>query len=69
MYKRQGFTIASILGIGHETPNVFGEVRQIFSGNLDIAALAMAGLRIWVIVYIIDLIWTAWKVLERREAE
>lgn len=64
-----GFTIASILGIGHETPNVFGEVRQIFSGNLDIAALAMAGLRIWVIVYIIDLIWTAWKVLERREAE
>lgn len=64
-----GFTLASILGIGHETPDVFGEVRALFSGDLDIVALAMAGLRIWVVVYVIDLIWTAWKVLERRESD
>lgn len=64
-----GFTIAAILGIGNETPDVFGAVRELFTGILDIAALALAGLRIWAVAYVIDLIWTTWKVLERREAE
>ncbi|MEZ3161500.1 MFS transporter [Microbacterium sp. BWT-B31] len=64
-----GFSFASILGIGDETPDVFGAVRVLFSGNFEIAALALTGLRIWVAIYVIDLIWTAWKVLERRESE
>lgn len=64
-----GFDFAALLGFGQETPSVFGTVRGLLSGNLDITALAMTGLRIWVVVYVIDVIWTAWKVLARREAD
>ncbi|MPV50232.1 MFS transporter [Pseudactinotalea sp. HY160] len=59
-------SFSSILGFGSEAPGVVRAVRELFGGDPDIAALAGAAMRTWVVVYIIDLIWTAWKMLETR---
>ena len=61
-----GFVLSSILGIGGGTPNIIAAVRGLFDGASDFSTVVLAALRIWFVVYVIDVIWTAWKVAEPR---
>ncbi|WP_219518992.1 MFS transporter [Nonomuraea ceibae] len=60
------FSLATILGIGPDSVDLYESVRSLLSGGLDMAALTTTALRVWVVIYAIDLIWTAWKTLEPR---
>ena len=61
-----GFVLSSILGVGGETPNIIAAVRGLFDGASDFSTVVLAALRVWFVVYVIDVIWTAWKVAEPR---
>lgn len=61
-----GFVLSSILGIGGGTPNIIAAVRGLFDGASGFSAVVLAALRVWFVVYVIDVIWTAWKVAEPR---
>lgn len=61
-----GFVLAAILGVGGGTPNIIAAVRGLFDGASDFSTVVLAALRIWFVVYVIDVIWTAWKVAEPR---
>ena len=61
-----GFVLAAILGVGGGTPNIIAAVRGLFDGASDFSTVVLAALRVWFVVYVIDVIWTAWKVAEPR---
>ena len=61
-----GFVLSAILGVGGGTPNIIAAVRGLFDGASDFSTVVLAALRIWFVVYVIDVIWTAWKVAEPR---
>lgn len=59
-------SLRSIFGFGSEKPQVLQSARRIFDGHVNAVIVATIALRVWFVVYVIDLIWTAWKVLERH---
>jgi len=61
-----GFVLSAILGVGGGTPNIIAAVRGLFDGASDFSTVVLAALRVWFVVYVIDVIWTAWKVAEPR---
>ena len=61
-----GFVLSSILGIGGGIPNIIAAVRGLFDDASGFSAVVLAALRVWFVVYVIDVIWTAWKVAEPR---
>jgi len=61
-----GFVLSAILGVGGGTPNIIAAVRGLFDGASDFSTVVLAALRIWFVVYVIDVIWTAWKGAEPR---
>ena len=61
-------SVSALLGIGPDSVDILQSIRELLDGGADIGAIATTALRVWVVVYVVDLVWTLWEVLEPRPA-
>lgn len=60
------FSLSGMAGVGENTPNLFGAIDGLRSGEGSIIAVLLGAMRIWYIVFIIDVIWTAVSIPNKR---
>ena len=56
-------TLPALLGIGPDSVDAYRTIRRLLNGSFDIVTLVATALRIWVIIYAVDVIWTAWNAI------
>lgn len=65
-----GVTFAGLLGIGPDTIQPWAVVGDVFAGRINPLRTLGAALRVWVFIWVIDVLWTAYKLITLpRDAE
>ncbi|MFC0582232.1 MFS transporter [Micrococcoides hystricis] len=57
-----------LLGIGQHPLGIWRDLQAAFNNGFDLALFASAAIRLWAILYLIDLVWTGYKILTGDDA-
>jgi MFS family permease len=59
------FSVEAALGIGPDSGNSLEGLKAAVSGGSSLTEKAQGVFRVWVLVYAVDVIWTAWGLVDR----